>query len=280
MFAQVGIGTNTPDNSAMLDVQSTTKGLLTPRMTMLQRDGITSPQTGLLIYQTNGLTGFYLYDGVNWTRLSQESFGDVKSGVQATDHEGWVLLDGRPLTSLSADQQSIAASLGFAGNLPDATDAYLVQNGGAMGVVSGSNTTTLTQANLPNVNFTGTAASAGNHSHVTDPVAVSTSTNGNHTHGHNAPGGYGNYGLALSNGGSTAGSTDSSPNELNLWMNPGGLSIYSNGNHNHTVDIPATTSSSAGAHTHSVTVASGGSATPINITPKSLSINMFIYLGL
>jgi hypothetical protein len=39
-FAQVGIGTTTPDNSAMLDVSSTDKGLLIPRMTKAQRDAI------------------------------------------------------------------------------------------------------------------------------------------------------------------------------------------------------------------------------------------------
>jgi len=50
--AQVGIGTATPDASAKLDVSSTTQGFLPPRMTTVQRDAISSPATGLLIYNT------------------------------------------------------------------------------------------------------------------------------------------------------------------------------------------------------------------------------------
>ena len=68
-FSQrVGInddGSN-PDNSAMLDVKSTTKGLLTPRMTKAQRDAITSPATGLLIYQTDNTPAYYYYNGSSW----------------------------------------------------------------------------------------------------------------------------------------------------------------------------------------------------------------------
>ncbi len=67
-YAQVGINTDgsQPDNSAMLDVKSTDKGILIPRMTQAQRDAIASPATGLMIYQTDGTTGFYFYDGSAW----------------------------------------------------------------------------------------------------------------------------------------------------------------------------------------------------------------------
>lgn len=57
------------DSSAMLDVNSDTKGLLIPRMTAQQRTAIASPATGLLIYQTNGDAGFYYYNGTNWFLL-------------------------------------------------------------------------------------------------------------------------------------------------------------------------------------------------------------------
>lgn len=308
LIAQVGIGTNTPDNSAMLEVTSTNRGLLTPRMTLSQRNAISSPQTGLLIYQTDALTGFYLYNGSSWTRLSQETFGDVKSGVQNADHGGWVLLDGRAISTLSTAQQAIASSLGFTGNLPNASNAYLVQNGTSIGSISGSNTTTLTQSNLPNVNFTGLAATAGAHAHTVDPTSVSSSTNGNHTHdtdpaavststnGDHAhsigrrlnqdPG-------AFDPGSGNAGENSAATTDRtwNNWFNtttngnhthtvdvPSATST-SNGNHAHTVDIPSTTSTTDGNHTHTVSVASGGLGTAFNIAPKSLSVNMFIYLG-
>jgi hypothetical protein len=62
----IGVNTNTPDPSAALDVNSTTQGLLAPRMTDVQRLAIPSPATGLLVYQTNGTKGLYQYDGSNW----------------------------------------------------------------------------------------------------------------------------------------------------------------------------------------------------------------------
>ena len=56
-FAQaqnnVGVGTATPDNSAVLDASSTTQGLLAPRMSQVQRNAIGAPATGLLVYQTD-----------------------------------------------------------------------------------------------------------------------------------------------------------------------------------------------------------------------------------
>jgi hypothetical protein len=57
------------DASAILDVQSTSKGLLAPRMTAAQKGLIASPATGLTIYQTDGSTGFYTYNGTGWIAL-------------------------------------------------------------------------------------------------------------------------------------------------------------------------------------------------------------------
>ncbi|WP_213523611.1 hypothetical protein [Nonlabens sp.] len=50
--AQVGIGTTTPDGSAALDISSTTKGLLPPRMSTTKRDNINASAAGLVIYNT------------------------------------------------------------------------------------------------------------------------------------------------------------------------------------------------------------------------------------
>ncbi|MES2849889.1 MAG: hypothetical protein V4685_12585 [Bacteroidota bacterium] len=57
------------DSTAMLDVNSTTKGLLIPRMVAQQRTAIATPATGLLVYQTDGDPGFYYYNGANWFLL-------------------------------------------------------------------------------------------------------------------------------------------------------------------------------------------------------------------
>jgi len=68
-YAQVGINTNTPDDSSALEIKSTSGGLLIPRMTVDQRDTISSPSEGLMIYQLNGTVGFYFYDGTAWTKI-------------------------------------------------------------------------------------------------------------------------------------------------------------------------------------------------------------------
>ncbi|MEO8146408.1 MAG: T9SS type A sorting domain-containing protein [Bacteroidia bacterium] len=66
----IGIGIATANSSALLDVSSTTKGLLIPRMTKTQRDAIASPATGLLIYQTNGYAGLYFYKNGSWVAVT------------------------------------------------------------------------------------------------------------------------------------------------------------------------------------------------------------------
>jgi len=69
----VGIGTTKPDNSALLDLTSNSKGLLIPRMTLSQRGGIKNPATGLMVYQIDFFTGFYFFDGANWKSLYARS---------------------------------------------------------------------------------------------------------------------------------------------------------------------------------------------------------------
>ena len=67
--AQMVIGGSTPSATAVLDLQSTAKGMLVPRMTQAQRGAISSPANSLLVYQTDQDTGLYLYKGSAWSRL-------------------------------------------------------------------------------------------------------------------------------------------------------------------------------------------------------------------
>jgi hypothetical protein len=90
--SQVAINTDgsNPDNSAMLDVKSTTKGMLIPRMTAEQRDAIVSPATGLLIFCTqNNL--YYLNKGTpaapNWVVMSSRW---ISNGSDIYFSEGYV----------------------------------------------------------------------------------------------------------------------------------------------------------------------------------------------
>jgi hypothetical protein len=70
-YAQVGIGTTSPDASAALDITSTTKGLLIPRITNAQRQAISNPASGLQVFVTDLDGGsFMFYDGTEWGTLS------------------------------------------------------------------------------------------------------------------------------------------------------------------------------------------------------------------
>src|SRR5215218_2088869 len=65
--SQVAINNNgnNPATTSMLDVSSTTTGMLIPRMTSEQRKALGSPEMGLLVYDIDRQT-IYLFDGVNW----------------------------------------------------------------------------------------------------------------------------------------------------------------------------------------------------------------------
>ncbi|RLD81425.1 MAG: hypothetical protein DRJ15_04445 [Bacteroidetes bacterium] len=67
-------GSAVADPSAMLDVQSDSKGFLFPRMTETERDAITSPPTGLVIFQEDNTAGFYYNTGTaatpDWQRIT------------------------------------------------------------------------------------------------------------------------------------------------------------------------------------------------------------------
>ena len=74
--AQTGIGTITPNSSAKLEIAATDKGLLIPRMTATQRGNIVSPANGLLVFQTDGVIGFYVNTGTAvspvWSRVNMD----------------------------------------------------------------------------------------------------------------------------------------------------------------------------------------------------------------
>ena len=80
-----GIGTTTPDASSLLEIKSTKKGFLVPRMTLAQKNAIASPATGLLIYQTNTTPGFYYYNGSAWKAIIPKNNSWSLTGNAGTD---------------------------------------------------------------------------------------------------------------------------------------------------------------------------------------------------
>lgn len=136
-----GVAVNTTgskaDTSAMLDVTSTTKGLLAPRMTKAQRDAIATPATGLLIYQTDDTPSFYYYDGMVWVTLKGAT-GPAPSGT------GIVTVSGGSLqtpAALSGDVSTSGAGL-------STTLATTAAAGGRMVTAINASSSVINPANL------------------------------------------------------------------------------------------------------------------------------------
>jgi len=110
----VGVGTASPSASALLDLTSTSQGLLAPRMTTTQRDAIVSPAAGLLIY--NATTSTYnFYTGTAWTSVGSGT-GSVTSVALSAPAEFTV--SGSPVTTsgtLTLTKATQSANTIFAG---------------------------------------------------------------------------------------------------------------------------------------------------------------------
>jgi Beta-propeller repeat len=80
IFAQMGINSTgaAPANSAMLDVSSTSKGFLPPRMTTAQRTAIASPAPGLIVFDTT-LNQLYIFSNGNWVTVAAPSYPRLSS---------------------------------------------------------------------------------------------------------------------------------------------------------------------------------------------------------
>jgi type VI secretion system Hcp family effector len=112
----VGIGTASPDNSALLQVSSTTQGFLVPRMSSAQKSGISQPAKGLLIFQTDGVSGFYYNHGTsgspNWTLLAPST-----STLWVQSAPGTSLILGNPSDSVGIGRSMPVEKLNVNGNL-------------------------------------------------------------------------------------------------------------------------------------------------------------------
>ena len=89
LYAQVGIGTASPAASAALEIQSITKGLLLPRMTLAQMNAISSPANGLLVYCTDcAPIGFYGYNGSVFRSIDFYRESDSSPTVSSVNFSG------------------------------------------------------------------------------------------------------------------------------------------------------------------------------------------------
>ncbi|MFH1393118.1 MAG: helix-turn-helix domain-containing protein, partial [Patescibacteria group bacterium] len=93
----LGIGTSTPNATAILDLTSTSTGLLPPRMTTAQKNSIVSPASGLMLFDTD-LTKLNVYNGTVWKNVGNPEIGsDVTGGTSGSvlyvDSSGFLAQD-------------------------------------------------------------------------------------------------------------------------------------------------------------------------------------------
>ena len=87
----IGIGTDTPDASAVLDINSTSRGLLPPRMTKVQRDAIATPAEGLMISCTDcNVEGLHQYINGSWQAMVTNSTGNYGTVVNPVTGKVWL----------------------------------------------------------------------------------------------------------------------------------------------------------------------------------------------
>jgi len=174
--SQIGIGTDTP--VATLDVReidpaspTAEAGIAIPQVSVLPSSG---NRAGQVVFLTSNNT-YCFYTGSAWKPMYTQVYnsGDVKYGFQTADHNGWILLDGRAKTSLTASQQAAATALGIGANLPNLADKSIVGVSGTktLNTTGGSASVTIAQNQLPNVTLTTTTD--GSHTHNSGSAANS-----------------------------------------------------------------------------------------------------------
>lgn len=157
-FSTLALG-STLTTSAILSLSSTTLGFLPPRMTTVQRDAITTPATGLLIYNTS-TNQYNSYDGVAWVALAMSGGGTVNVGTQY--QLGYYATTGTSISGLSLITASRALESDING-LPVASTVTATELSYVSGVTSSIQTQLNTKAvDSAVVHLAGTETITGN----------------------------------------------------------------------------------------------------------------------
>ncbi|MFT3912057.1 MAG: hypothetical protein QM737_21710 [Ferruginibacter sp.] len=148
-FAQVGIGINPPDASAMLHVQATDKGMLIPRMTEAQRIAIANPAQGLLVYQTDNAEGVWNFTGGQWKNLNASNTGGkymliLSDGITNAQAAAKIAAEVGPNTQVVRIERCTNLTTVDLSMINTLTEVYVVSN---------TNLQSLNFSNLQNVDY-------------------------------------------------------------------------------------------------------------------------------
>lgn len=219
------------------------------------------------------------YHSVVYTPPPEEDMpntGDIKASLATADHQGWFLMNGRPLVdlNLSESQQTNAGTLGLTTNLPDMRERLPKMTNETPLTSGGTYDITLQKGNLPVDTFSVTTQQNGWHNHL-----ASTSSSGNHQH------------FMFHDNQATQYLVGTNNHVSVLWdIGGANASNYTMGN-NPTPGPPTGLTHASGTHTHEMTVVHNGDhvhnldfqlnaqQTPAtNIQPYT-SVKYFLYLS-
>ena len=177
MFAQSGsVGINndgsSPNSKAMLDVSSTTKGFLPPRMTYAEKILITSPPAGLMVWCSNcgPLGELQIYNGTIWTSLTAGTASGLPGAPTIGTATGGNALASVPFTAPGNNGGSTITSY-TATSTPGSFTGTLTQSGSGTITVTGLTNGTPYTFTVNATNATGTGAASAASNSVT-PVAL------------------------------------------------------------------------------------------------------------
>jgi microcystin-dependent protein len=296
--AQVGIGTSNPNSSSSLDIVSSDKGILIPRLTVAQRIAILNPADGLLVYQTNDVSGFYFFNGTDWNKLLDKKkdgnpTGTIISFSTSDVPTNYLECNGAAISRITYAELFAVIGTNYGNgngtttfNLPDYRGQFLRgyshgtntdpdrltrtdRGDGTTGDVVGSkqNNKALRHNHLINPPATN-SNTTGNHRHVINPPNTFTTFSGNHNHLVDPPNTNTATGGNHRHTTSYRGRNTNYPNQASSrtvytssrrWSNPVNNTGLA-GNHRHTVNIAPFNSYTSGNHRHTVDI------TPFNST--------------
>ncbi|MGV0924532.1 hypothetical protein [Empedobacter tilapiae] len=162
------------NNNAIVELSTSinNKGILLPYVNListLKADPFPTHIIGMIVYNqetvinndldTSVFPGVYHNDGLVWQKLEVNTpiIGDLKYSASSIDHNGWYLLNGRDVSTLSTKASQKATELGFTKNLPDSKDHFLKNkySNENLGDFVGKDSFVLTRSNLPKIDLNG-----------------------------------------------------------------------------------------------------------------------------
>jgi microcystin-dependent protein len=156
----VGIGTETVNASAILQVEANNKGVLIPRIAD-PVGTISSPAEGLIVFNTTRKS-FYYYSGSGWTELNPMPKGGIIMWSGTTPPPGWALCDGSPGTPDLKGRFVVS----YDGSTGVYNQPGNISDGGAtQGAMGGAASVAISIAEMPSHNHGGVTNTTGAHTH-------------------------------------------------------------------------------------------------------------------